>query len=266
MLAANVSEEYGYIGVRIHVQYPFSRSRSSSEKVIVKGIEINSIPYQLETVFIDERITGSRTDYSYRINDLFEGEISSVQISIVEKLADGEKEYTLDLANRDIQLNNTPAIVKGEGGGNVYDAPSSSIQPIGQLFAGTKVTVYFTTDDGWAAIGAGSRNAEIWGYMHIEDLYVGENEIYHMMSQIRQLSVEDSCFVYGDVECIHILYGIQKGTSVVVIGNFGNTCFIRSGYQYGYMPADTMSTCLLDLSSDSSFLYQADVRRALLTT
>lgn len=264
VIAASVSEKHSYIGVRIHVQYKSCCSRTYSEKVIVKGIAINSLQYQLETVFIDERLTGSRIEYNYRINDLFDEDIRSVKITIVEQLPAGEKEYTLDLTNQDRQLKNISAIVRGEEGGNVYATPSSAIHPIGKLFAGTKLTVYFTTDDGWAAIGVGSRDSEAWGYMKVDELCIGETGVYTAISRIRQLSCENSYYAYEDVECTQILCEIQADNWLDILGYFGDVYFIKTGCQYGYVPTDIVNNCSLDLPYGHPFVYHTDVRHALL--
>lgn len=264
VIAARVTNEFGYAQVKVHIQYPYRYLQDPTGKPIVTGIEINSRRYQLEPVYIDEWMTGSRTDYDYRISNFSERNIFSARIYISENTENGEEEYVLDFANENGRMISAPAIVKATSDGNVYAVPSSFHQPIGKLFAGTKMTVYFTTDDGWAAIGVGTREAEVWGYMKEEEIYIGEDDIYSATSRIQQLNCINNNFVYSDVGCTHLLYEIQADNCLDILGYFGEACFIKSGYRYGYISDDIVRNCSVGLSNDYPFTYQADVRRALL--
>lgn len=263
VIAARVSNEFEYVSVRVHAQYPFRILQNSEEKVIVKGIEINGKRYELEPVYIDELETGSRIDYDYRITNFFDNKINSVRIYISENIVNGENNYALDLINENERTINSSAIVKGTSSGNVYGSCDLYTQ-IGRLLSGTKVTIYFITDSGWAAIGTGSREAEAWGYMKTDELCIGEDELYNATSQIQQLYFADECCVYNNVDCSLVSYELQPYSRIDILGYFGKACFIKSGYQYGYIPADIVSSCSIDLSHCHPFVYQADVRRALL--
>ncbi len=263
VIAARVSNEFDYVSVKFHAQYPFRHLQNSEEKVIIKGIEINGKQYRLEPAYIDEWETGSRIDYDYRIINFFDNKINSVRIYISENTISGENEHVLDLVSGNERMIYSPAIVKGTSNGNVYGHPCLS-SPIGRLLSGTKVTVYFTTDSGWAAIGAGSREAEAWGYMKTDELCIGEDELYNATSQIQQLYFADECCVYNNVDCSHVSYELQLYSRIDILGYFGKACFVKSGYQYGYIPADIVNNCSIDLSHCHPFVYQADVRRALL--
>lgn len=263
IIAARVSNEYGYVSVKVRAQYPFRHLQNSEEKVVIKGIEINEKGYILEPVYIDEWETGSRIDYDYRITNFFDDKINSVRIYISENTVNGENNYALDLINRNERIINSSAIVKGTSDGNVYGS-CDLYTPIGRLLSGTKVTIYFTIDSGWAAIGAGSREAEAWGYMKTDELCIREDELYNATSQIQQFYFADECCIYNDVDCSHVSCELQPYSRIDILGYFGEACFVKSGYQYGYIPADIVSNCSIDLSHCHPFVYQADVRHALL--
>lgn len=124
VIAATVSEEHGYIDTRVHAQYPLERLPGSAGEVTVKGIEINGKLYPLEEVDVDRYASGSRVDYRYRITD-FSGEtMNSVNLTIAEHFADGERLYTLDLPCGQAKWMFSPAIVRALVDGNIYDAAS----------------------------------------------------------------------------------------------------------------------------------------------
>lgn len=264
IIAARVTNEYGYVRAKIHIQYPYRCQQDPARGIVVTGIEINSRGYQFEPVYIDEWMTGSRTDYDYRIGDFAEKNIFSARIFISENTENGKEEHVLDLAPSYGRMISASAIVRETSAGNVYATPSSAYQPIGQLYAGTKMTVYFTTDDGWAAIGVGTREAEAWGYMKQEEIYIGEDEIYSATSRIQQLSCAKNIYIYSDVDCTHLLYEIQADDCLDILGNFGEAYFVKNGDRYGYISDDSVTKCSVDSSNDYPFAYQADVRRALL--
>ena len=265
VIAATVSEEYGYISARVHVQYRLDRLLDSAGEITVKGIEINGKPCTLEEADVDRHISGSRVDYRYRITG-FSGEtMNSVNLTIAERFADGERLYTLDLPRGQAKWMFAHAIVCASAEGLVYDAPSLSGNVIGRLHDGAKLTIYFVPGDGWAAVGIGTRDAELWGYMRMQDLCLGEEEIHRLTSDIEQWNVQDGYAVYGDAGCAHILHEVQAGDYVSVLGCVGDVSFIQTGSQYGYVPTET----LLSHSSRASaaaLVYKADVRGALVTT
>ena len=82
----------------------------------------------------------------------------------VENNANGEQAYRIDLLDGEIERMNVSAIVQISLNGYIYDTPFSTNTIVGKIYDGVKLTVYFTTEDGWAAIGVGSREAELWGY------------------------------------------------------------------------------------------------------
>lgn len=261
VIAATVSEEYGYIAARVHAQY---RLLDSAGEITVKGIEINGKPYPLEETNMDRYASGSRVDYRYRITD-FSGEtMNSVNLTIAERFADGERLYTLALPCGQAKWMFSPAIVRALVDGNIYDAPSASGTAIGHLHDGVKLTIYFATEDGWAAVGVGSREAELWGYMRLQDLCLGEEEIHRLTSDIEQWDVQDGYAVYGDVRCTHALHEVQKGDYISILGCIGDVSFIQTGSQYGYVPALHSHPCSTSVSA--SLVYKADVRGALVTT
>lgn len=266
VIAATVSEAHGYIGTSVHAQYPLERLSGSAGEVTVKGIEINGKPYPLEEADVDRYASGSRVDYRYRTTG-FSGEtMNSVNLTIAERFADGERLYTLDLPCGQAKWMFSPAIVRASVDGNLYDAPSASGAAIGHLHDGAKLTIYFATEDGWAAIGVGSRDAELWGYMRMQDLYLGEEEIHRLTSDIEQWDVQDGYAVYGDAGCTHALHEVQKGDYISILGCVGDVIFIQTGSQYGYVPAEFLHGHSCSASTSASLVYKADVRGALVTT
>lgn len=266
VISANASDEYGAVDIRIHVQYPFDRSPISSGEAIVKEIEINAEPQLFEEVAVDDYATGSRADHQFRVTGFSGQSIDAVSIVVVEKSVDGEQQYRLDLLKGKKEASHIPAIVQSSADGLVYDAPSSSNTPIGQLHDGTKLTVYFTTSDGWAAIGAGSRNAELWGYMRMQDLHVGEAGIRGLSSDIEQLHAENHFAVYGDAGCTHVVHEVQKGDYLNLLGCVDGISLIQTGAHYGYIPTEMVRKHSCPPSSLTSFIHKADVRRAVITT
>lgn len=267
VIAATVSEwpGYGYIEASVQAQYRLDHLPDSAGEVTVKGIEINGKPCALEEADVDRHISGSRVDYRYRIAGVSGETVDAVSLTIAEHLADGERLYTLDLPCGQAKWMFSPAIVRALVDGNIYDAPSASGAAIGHLHDGAKLTIYFATEDGWAAIGVGSRDAELWGYMRMQDLYLREEEIHRLTSDIKQWDVQDSYAVYGDAGCTHVLHEVQNGDYVSVLGCIGDVSFIQTGSQYGYVPTETLRSHS-GRASAATLVYKADVRGALVTT
>lgn len=268
VIAATVSEwpGYGYIEASVQAQYRLDHLPDSAGEVTVKGIEINGKPCTLEEADVDRHISGSRVDYRYRIAGVSGETVDAVSLTIAEHLADGEHLYTLDLPRGQAKWTFAHAIVCASAEGLVYDAPSLSENVIGRLHDGAKLTVYFTPGDGWAAVGIGTRDAELWGYMRMSDLYLGEENIHRLTSDIEQWDVQDGYAVYGDAGCTHILREVQAGDCVSVLGCVGDVSFIQTGSQYGYVPTETLRSHSDRALASSSLVYKADVRGALITT
>lgn len=161
----------------------------------------------------------------------------------------------------------SPRLCAPQPGGLVYAAPSASGAAIGHLHDGAKLTVYFGTEDGWAAIGAGSREAELWGYMRMQDLCFEreEDDVHRLTSGIEQGEVQDGFTVYGDAGCTRALHEVQSGDWVSVLGCAGDSSFIQTGPQYGYVPTETLRSHSHSASTSSALVYRADVRGALVT-
>lgn len=267
VVSATVSEAYGYAGASVHVQYPVDHLPDSAGEITVEGIEIDGKPYSLEVAEANRYASGSRVNDGYRITD-FSGEtMDSVSLMLAEHLADGERLYTLDLPHGEAKWTFEPAIVRASTGGLVYAAPSASSAAIGHLHDGAKLTVYFGTEDGWAAVGAGSREAEMWGYMRMQDLCFEreEDDVHRLTSGIEQGEVQDGFTVYGDAGCTRALHEVQSGDWVSVLGCAGDSSFIQTGPQYGYVPTETLRSHSHSASTSSALVYRADVRGALVT-
>lgn len=265
IIAAKVSEEYGYLDVRIHVQYPMSQLWGSLGKMFVEEFKINGRLYSLEEVYVDQYDSGSRVDYSYRVTE-FSGEtMNEVSIVVVENNANGEQAYRIDLLDGEIERMNVSAIVQISLNGYIYDTPFSTNTIVGKIYDGVKLTVYFTTEDGWAAIGVGSREAELWGYMRIEDLCFDEGKNRFLMSGIEQLDVKSTYSVYEDSGCTHVLCDVQEGEFASILGSYGDICFIQTGSQYGYVPIEILRGNSYSASTTTSCIYKADVRGAIVT-
>lgn len=260
VIAVTVSQEHGYIAARVHAQYPLERLPGFEGEVTVKEIDINGKLYPLEEADVDRYASGSRADYRYRITD-FSGEtMNSVKLTIAERFADGERLYALDLPCGQAKWMFTPAIVRALVDGNIYTAPSASGAAIGHLHDGAKLMIYFATGDGWAAIGAGSRDAELWGYMRIQELYLGEEEIHRLTSDIEQWDAQESYAVYGDAGCTQALHEVEKGDSISILGCVGDVSFIQTGAQYGYVPTELLYGHSCRASTSDALVYKADVR------
>lgn len=265
VIAAEVSEAYGYVTAGIHAQYKLNRLSASSGEVLVKEIEINGEPYAFEEADADRYESGSRVDYSYRITGFSGKTMDAVSLVIAENLADGEKTYRIDLTSGKMEWKYASAIVNASTDGCIYDAPSSSGTVIGRVQDGTKLTAYFTTEDGWAAVGIGSREVELWGYMRMQALAFKEEEIYGLTSDIEQLAVKSPCSIYGDAACARALYEIRAGDYVSILGYAGDVSFIQTGSRYGYVPTALLRSHSEKTSTAASFIYRADIRNALLT-
>lgn len=92
-----------------------------------------------------------------------------------------------------------------------------------------------------------------------------EDDVHRLTSGIEQGEVQDGFTVYGDAGCTRALHEVQSGDWVSVLGCAGDSSFIQTGPQYGYVPTETLRSHSHSASTSSALVYRADVRGALVT-